>query len=172
MAAPLNSYVGLGERMNLHGELRFISKRLQEAAVSVDANHSNATSNGLHNSPAWLVGHCTFILNELVLKTLGETLELQCDYGHSFGFGSKKTETLPISYEQIVNDFSAIANATVAALASVNPDDLIKENASPDSFKSNHDLVVHVLQDISYHTGQLRFFNMLYTGQTAASGKV
>jgi len=169
LGGPANHLIlFVGQIMNnvLASELRFMHRRLFESdwlsAASETADH---TRNGEHNSCKWLYGHIGFITDDLILRAWQLNGSSQIITTDNFGYDSDGKKDVEISFFDIQRETSRLI---LMCTDKLNQDGVANRLALQSSLSQNFEtdlhVVVHAIQDIAYHSGQV---SLIANGKTA-----
>ena len=144
---------------HLAGEFHMLRIRLFDFnAFTKYSKFSNYTMNGEHNSPTWLIGHIGYIADIMILKAWEDQGRHHLIIDKNFGFSSNGKSDIQMPFPQVFNQVLAIFNNVKIRLAEQNCEKFLSEKSSyPNNCSSDKQLVIHAIQDIAYHLGQLGF---------------
>lgn len=116
------------------------------------------TRNGEHNSATWLVGHAGFIADIMILKAWDSHGKCDLIIDKNFGFSSNGKTSIQLPFNEVYGQVSSIFNDVRSRLAEENCEHFLTLRSSyPEHCISDKHLVIHAIQDIAYHLGQLNF---------------
>jgi hypothetical protein len=151
---------------HLASEFKMVYIRLFESGLNYSQNSlCTYTRNGEHNSCVWLFGHIGYIADSMILRPWGEHEKHSLITDANFGFSSKNGKQNPIiGMSDVVNQVKSIFRIGMMKLSEDNAEYFLSSRSSiPQHCQSDIHLVVHGIQDIAYHCGQIGF---ILTGKT------
>jgi hypothetical protein len=119
------------------------------------------------NGPVWLLGHTAFAIDTMILEPLSGSSRVPKAYERLFGFYSRRRPVAEYpSLDETREIFRAVVAATLRAFEDTDPSRYL-EKPEGEEFSTRAEAIIHCIQDISYHAGQMLYLTRLKEGSSA-----